>query len=59
MTTIYDDRNYKITVSGKSTKTAVDLLHSTLWGTKGPLFQHMATSSIAVNSNAFAALLLL
>ena len=43
MTTIYDDKNYKITVSEKPTKTAVDLLHSTLWGTKGPLFQHMDT----------------
>lgn len=43
MKIIYERGDYKIKLEKIPNKKAVELLHSTLWGTAGPLFQHMDT----------------
>lgn len=43
MKTIYTSGNYTIKVDPQPSKSAVDLLHATLWGSTGPLYQHLDT----------------
>ena len=44
MEVIYEYRDYKIILEEKPNKTAIQLLHTTLWGTNGPIFEHLDTA---------------
>ena len=41
MQVLHEDASYKITVENKLRRGAVELLRSTIWGTNGPLYQHI------------------
>lgn len=43
MKVLYEYADYKIILEDRPNENAVKLLHTTLWGTNGPLFQHLDT----------------
>lgn len=44
MEVIYEYLDYKIILEDKPNKSAIELLHTTLWGTNGPIFVHLDTA---------------
>lgn len=43
MEVLYKKNGYTITVGEKPNANAIELLHTTLWGTNGPIFEHLDT----------------
>lgn len=59
MEVLYEKGAYKIIVEEKPNTDAIELLHTTLWGTNGPIFEHLDTQERVLHLSASLAFTLL